>query len=90
MLSYEDCVGLSGLTAEEVAAIARREHVPEIVALEMAVSLSATVEGERLIRRMIAEGSEEAPGHDSNARVARPAEVRAGTRRPATIRPKAA
>ena len=36
VLSYEDCVGLSELTPEEIAAIASRLHVPEIVAVEMA------------------------------------------------------
>jgi hypothetical protein len=33
MLTYDDCLALSGLTTEEVAAIAAHEHVPEIVAL---------------------------------------------------------
>ena len=33
MLTYKDCLKLCGLTAEEIAAIARHEHLPEIVAL---------------------------------------------------------
>jgi hypothetical protein len=32
MISLEDCVGLSGLTEEEVLAIAEHEHIPEIAA----------------------------------------------------------
>jgi hypothetical protein len=60
MLSYEDCVGLSELTAEEIAAIAQHEHLPEIVALEMGACLCGTPEGRQRIRRMIIEDSEEA------------------------------
>jgi hypothetical protein len=51
MLSYDDCVGLSELTPEEIAAIACRLHVPEIVAVGMGACLSRTPEGGRLIRR---------------------------------------
>jgi hypothetical protein len=60
MLSYDDCVGLSELTSEEIAAIAQHEHLPEIVALEMGFSLCESRQGKQLIRRMIVEDSEEA------------------------------
>ncbi|MCB4820313.1 DUF6455 family protein [Roseicella aerolata] len=53
MLTYNDCLGLSGLTPEQVAALARHEHLPEIVALEMGWSLCGTPEGRRRIRQMI-------------------------------------
>ena len=36
MLTYEDCVSLSGLTREEIEAIAEHEHIPAIVAAELA------------------------------------------------------
>lgn len=36
MLTYEDCVGLADLTEEEIAAVAQHEHLPEIVAMELA------------------------------------------------------
>jgi hypothetical protein len=52
MLSYVDCVGLSDLTPEEIAAIACRLHVPEIVAVEMGACLCRTPEGEHLIQRL--------------------------------------
>jgi hypothetical protein len=52
MLSYDDCVGLSELTPEEVAAIASHLHVPEIVAVEMGACLSRTPEGRQLIQRL--------------------------------------
>lgn len=60
MLTYDDCVGLSELTPEEIAAIARHEHLPEIVALEMGTCLCGTAEGKRLLWRMIVEDSEAA------------------------------
>lgn len=36
MLTYEDCVGLADLTEEEIAAVAQHEHLPEIIAMELA------------------------------------------------------
>jgi hypothetical protein len=53
MLSLEDCVALSGLTEEEVLAIAQHEHIPEISAAEMASYLTRTPEGEICIKSMI-------------------------------------
>ena len=53
MLTYEDCVALCGLTADEIAAIARHEHLPEIVALELGAHLAATHRGRRAVEAMI-------------------------------------
>lgn len=53
MLAYDDCVALCRLAAEEIAAIARHEHLPEIVALELASYLAATRDGRRAIEAMI-------------------------------------
>ena len=60
MLTYNDCLGLSDLTQEEVAALARIRHLPEVVALEMGWSLCRTPEGKRAIRRMILDDVEAA------------------------------
>ena len=60
MLTYNDCLGLSELTQEEVAALARIKHLPEVVALEMGWSLCRTPEGKRLIGRMILDDIEAA------------------------------
>jgi hypothetical protein len=60
MLSYDDCLGLSELTPEEIAAIAKHEYLPEIVALEMGWCLCGTPEGKRLIRCMILDDIEDA------------------------------
>ena len=53
MLTYDDCLGLCELTAEEIAAIARHEHLPEIVALELGAHLARSPQGRRTIRNMI-------------------------------------
>jgi hypothetical protein len=36
MITLEDCIGLCGLTEEEVLAIAEHEHLPEIAATALA------------------------------------------------------
>lgn len=53
MLSLEDCIGLCGLTAEEVRAIAEHERIPEIAAAELGHYLCRTAEGEACIKAMI-------------------------------------
>lgn len=53
MITIEDCIGLSGLTREEIEAIAEHEHLPEIVATELGFYLDQTPEGQRTIRSMI-------------------------------------
>jgi hypothetical protein len=41
MVTYEDCLALAGLSPETVESIAAREHLPQIVALELACCLAA-------------------------------------------------
>lgn len=53
MLSLEDCIALSCLTEEEIAAIAEHEHLPIVVAAELGNYLVQTVDGSRAIRKMI-------------------------------------
>lgn len=53
MLSIEDCIGLCGLTEEEVLAIAEHENIPEVAAAELANYLLLTDGGERVIKSMI-------------------------------------
>ena len=45
MLTYQDCVALSGLTEEEIGALAEHEHCPEIIALELGNYLLRGPEG---------------------------------------------
>jgi len=53
MLSIEDCIALSSLTEEEIAAIAEHEHLPMIVAAELGNYLIQTSDGGRYIKQMI-------------------------------------
>jgi Rad3-related DNA helicase len=53
MISLEDCVGLSGLTEEEILAIAEHEHIPEIAASALGQYLSRQEGGIEQIRDMI-------------------------------------
>jgi len=53
MLTIEDCLGLCDLDEEEILAIAKHEHVPEIIAVELAQYLIETDDGVPAIRRMI-------------------------------------
>jgi hypothetical protein len=55
MLTFEDCVGLSELTEEEIEAIAEHEHLTEMVALELGNYLVHTPDGEKRIKAMIAD-----------------------------------
>jgi len=53
MISLEDCVGLCGLTEQEVLAIAEHEHVPEMAATALAQYLLKQEHGIDQIRDMI-------------------------------------
>ncbi len=53
MISLTDCIGLCGLTPEEVEAIAEHEHVPEIVAATMGAYLLDSERGPETIRDMM-------------------------------------
>jgi hypothetical protein len=53
MISLEDCVALSGLTEEQVLAIAEHEHLPEIAATALAQYLLKREHGMEKIRDMI-------------------------------------
>ncbi len=60
MLTYEDCIALSGLTEEEIAAIAEHEHIPAIVAAELGNYLICDESGIPRLKRMILEDIEAA------------------------------
>lgn len=55
MLTFEDCVALSELTDEEIAAIAEHEHLPMIVATEFGNYLIHCADGVPRIKRIIAD-----------------------------------
>lgn len=64
MLTYEDCLGMSDLTQEEVDAISEHEHLHAIIALELGNYLVHTPDGQPRIRKMILDdiGAAEARG----------------------------
>lgn len=53
MLTWEDCLGIAGITEELVDAVAEHEHIPEAVALELANYLVHTPDGLPRLKRMI-------------------------------------
>lgn len=53
MISLEDCIALSGLTSDEVAALAEHEHISEMAAAAMADYLLHRDKGPHLVREMI-------------------------------------
>lgn len=55
MISIEDIVAFSGLSREEVLAIAEHEHVPEVAACALAECLMQQEHGPERIREMIVE-----------------------------------
>jgi hypothetical protein len=55
MLTLQDCLALSDLTVDEVAAIAAHEHCHEIVAAELGHYLVETPDGRVRIKEMIRE-----------------------------------
>jgi hypothetical protein len=71
MLTLKDCIAMSGLTREEVDAIAEHEHVPEIIAAEMADYLVHQSGGIPCIRRIILDDIEAARRQGNVAHAAR-------------------
>jgi len=53
MITLEDCIGLCGLTEEEVLAVAEHEHLPEIAATALAQYLLSQERGSEKVLDMI-------------------------------------
>ncbi|HWU54033.1 MAG TPA: hypothetical protein VN175_00940 [Rhizomicrobium sp.] len=53
MISFEDCIGMCGLTEAEVAAIAEHEHLPEVAAAILGQYLLHQQHGPERIRQML-------------------------------------
>jgi hypothetical protein len=69
MITLEDCVGLCGLTEDEVRAIAEHEHLPEIAATALAQYLLSQEHGSEKIRDMIVDDIRQAQLSDDKERV---------------------
>lgn len=55
MITLQDCLDMSGLSADLVNAIAEHEHLPSIVAMELGENLLANPEGRAVIERYLDE-----------------------------------
>jgi hypothetical protein len=71
LITYEDCLAFAGLTDEQVGAVARHEHLPRMVALELAGYLSRCADGDRQIAAMIRDDIEVARRRGDPAAAAR-------------------
>lgn len=60
MLSLDDCIGMSGLTEEEITIIAEHEHLSLIVAAELGHTLLKTPRGVFTLKGYIADVLEQA------------------------------
>ena len=60
MLTVEDCIALSDLTEDEIAAISEHEHIPEIAAAELGNYLIHRPDGVPVIKRIILDDIEAA------------------------------
>jgi len=69
MISLEDCIGFSGLTEEQVLAIAEHEHLPEIAAAALAEYLLMREHGLERVRDMIVDDIREAQHRRDKAHV---------------------
>ena len=71
MLTFDDCLGLCELPEEEILALREHEHLPDIVALEMADYLMHGPDGTHRISRMIEDDILEANRRGDVAHAAR-------------------
>lgn len=55
MLSLEDCIGFSGLTPDQLDAVAHRRHLPAVIAAEWAEMVLEGPDGARTIEAVLAE-----------------------------------
>lgn len=63
MLTIEDCIAFSGLTEDEIDAIAEHEHLPEMLAVELGCCLARTAAGQRRIAACIRDDMARARAH---------------------------
>ena len=69
MITLQDCIGLCGLTEEEVLAIAEHEHLPEIAATALAQYLHKHEHGAEYVRDMIVDDIRQAHARADHAQV---------------------
>jgi hypothetical protein len=55
VLTYEDCIRFNDLSDEEVEVLADHEHMPDMVACELATCLHTSQQGLKTLRRCMEE-----------------------------------
>jgi hypothetical protein len=60
MLTLDECIGMSGLTDDEIAVVAEHQRIPQIVAAEMGHALLKTPRGVHALRGYICDLLEQA------------------------------
>lgn len=63
MLSLEDCIAFSGLTADQLDAVACHEHLPLIIVAEWAETVLDAADGCTRVAAILVEEVEAAPRH---------------------------
>ena len=71
MLTVQECLEFSDLTEDEIEAIAKHEHIPDVLAAELGNCLLQTDVGTALIKRYIQDDIEDAKAHGRKAQVVR-------------------
>ncbi|HVI52101.1 MAG TPA: hypothetical protein VM661_12885 [Candidatus Sulfotelmatobacter sp.] len=71
MLSLQDCIGFSGLTPEQLEAIADHEHLELIIAAEWAEQTLDRSDGEELVEQMLTEEVAYCASHHKTDRLRR-------------------
>ena len=71
MLSIADCQGLCGLTEDELQVLAEQQHLPLIIAAELAAALLKTPRGPWLLRSYLLEELEKAVAAGQNEKAKR-------------------
>lgn len=69
MITLDDCIAFSGLTEEEILAIAEHEHIPEAAACGLAQYLSRAPGGMETVRDMIIDDVRDAQRRGDRDRV---------------------
>lgn len=55
MLTLQDCIAFSGLTPDQLDAIARHQHLPAVIAAEWAETVLESEDGVRLVEAVLLE-----------------------------------
>jgi hypothetical protein len=71
MLTLQDCIALSDLTPEEIAAIAEDKHLPMIIATQLGAYLVHRAGGQKEIKAIIRDDIAQARGRGDFGHAAR-------------------